>query len=136
MKKSWPPLRKYKNKGDKERGKLQKDVDKLQATYSAKVKARNEIETRLNRTKSLDELDERYETLKRANEEDQKVIDDENATSSDKQAAEARMEERREEFWKGWNHKSNKGKKLFLCASVSKTSSRNMAGLFKQLFCL
>ena len=43
-------------------------------------------------------MEERYETLKRANEEDQRVIDDENATSSDKQAAEARMEERREEL--------------------------------------
>ena len=81
-----------------ERIKLQKDVDKLQATYSAKVKERNEIEAGLNRTKTLDEMEERYETLKRANEEDQRVIDDENATSSDKQAAEARMEERREEL--------------------------------------
>ena len=36
----------------KERGKLQKDVDKLQATYSAKVKERNEIEAGLNRTKN------------------------------------------------------------------------------------
>ena len=67
-----------------ERSKLQKDVDKLQATYSAKVKERNEIEVGLNRTKTLDEMEERYETLKRANEEDQRVIDDENATSSDK----------------------------------------------------
>ena len=82
----------------KERGKLQKDVDKLQTTYSAKVKERNEIEAGLNRTKTLSEMEERYETLKRANEKDQRVIDDENATSSDKQAAEARMEERREEL--------------------------------------
>ena len=81
-----------------ERGKLQKDVDKLQATYSAKVKERNEMEAGLNRTKPLSEMEERYETLKRANEEDQRVIDDENAPSSDKQAAEARMEERREEL--------------------------------------
>ena len=82
----------------KERDKLQKDVDKLQTTLSTKVKERNKIEAGLNRTKSLDELEERYETLKRANEEDQRVIDDENATSSDKQAAEARMQERREEL--------------------------------------
>ena len=77
---------------------MQKDVDKLQTTYSAKVKERNEIEAGLNRTKTLDEMEERYETLKRANDEVQRVIDDENATSSDKQAAEARMEERREEL--------------------------------------
>ena len=47
---------------------------------------------------ALDELDERYETLKRENEKDQRVIDDENATSSDKQAAADRMAERREEM--------------------------------------
>ena len=82
----------------KEKGKLQKDFDKLQTTYSAKVKERNEIEAGLNRTKTLAELEEQYEKLKQANEEDQRVIDDENATSSDKQAAEARMEERREEL--------------------------------------
>ena len=82
----------------KEREKLQKDVDKLQATLSTKVKERDEMEAELNRAKLLDELEERYQTLKRANEEDQRVIDDENATSSDKQAAEARMEERREEL--------------------------------------
>ena len=35
-----------------ERSKLQKDVDKLQSTYSAKVKERNEIEAGLNRTKT------------------------------------------------------------------------------------
>ena len=81
-----------------ERSKLQKDVDKLQTTYAAKIKERNEIEAGLNRTKILDEMEERYETLKRANEEDQRVIDDENAPSSDKQAAEARMEERRKEL--------------------------------------
>ena len=82
----------------KERGQLQKDVDKLSATAAAKVKERDAIEAGLNRTKTLDEMEERYETLKRANEEDQRVLDDENATSSDKQAAEARMEERREEL--------------------------------------
>ena len=49
-----------------ERSKLQKDVDKLQTTYSAKVKERNEIEAGLNRTKTLDEMEKRYETLKRA----------------------------------------------------------------------
>ena len=96
--KEYATAEKIQKQRTKERGKLQKDVDKLQATYSAKVKERNEIEARLNRTKPLDELQERYETLKRANEEDQKVIDDENATLSDKQAAEVRMEERREEL--------------------------------------
>ena len=56
------------------------------------------METGLNRTKPLHELEERYETIKRENEEDQQVIDDGNATSSNKQAAAERMEERREEL--------------------------------------
>ena len=98
MKKNLLPAEKIQKLKTSDRQKLQKDVDKLQATYSAKVKERNETEARLNRTKPLDELDERYETLKRENVEDQRVIDDENATSSDKQAAAARMEERREEL--------------------------------------
>ena len=77
---------------------LKKNVDKSKTLYAAKVKERNETEAWLNRTKPLDELDERYQTLERENEEDQRVIDDENATSSDKQAAADRMEERREEM--------------------------------------
>ena len=58
----------------------------------------NETEAGLNRTKPLDELDERYETLKRENEEDQKVIYDPNASESDKQAAADRRAERNEEI--------------------------------------
>ena len=82
----------------KERSQEQAKNTQLEKEYSAVVKKRNETEAGLNRTKPLDELDERYETLKRENEEDQRVIDDENATSSDKQAAADRMEERREEM--------------------------------------
>ena len=53
---------------DKQRATLKKNVDKLSTSYAAKVKERNETETGLNRTKPLNELDERYETLKRGNE--------------------------------------------------------------------
>ena len=77
---------------------LQTNVDKLQTKYSAKVKERNDIEAGINRTKTLDELKERRETLKREDKKDQRVREDENATSSDKQAAEARMKARREEL--------------------------------------
>ena len=77
---------------------VQKNVDKLKTSISSTVKERNKTEAGLNRTKPIDELDERCETLKRENEEDQRVIDDENATSSDKQAVADRMEERREEM--------------------------------------
>ena len=77
-----------------ERLKLRKDVDKLQASYDTTVKERNDTEAGLNRTKPLDELKERDETLKRENEEDQRIIDDPNASQSEKQAAVARMAER------------------------------------------
>ena len=76
---------------------VQKNVDKLTKSISSTMK-RNETESGLNRTKPLDELDERYETLKRENEEDQKVIDDPNASESDKQAAADRRAERNEEM--------------------------------------
>ena len=59
-----------------------------------KSKKRNQTEEGLNRTKPLDELEETYETLKRENEEDQRVIDDENATSRDKHAAAERIADR------------------------------------------
>ena len=81
----------------KERDKASKEVARLQRQYTAQEQERNATEKGLNSTKPLESLEQRYETLNRTNEEDQRVIDDENATSSDKQAAEARMEERREE---------------------------------------
>ena len=73
-------------------------LDKAKSALSAKTKQRDETELGLNRTKSLKELEERLETLKRANDEDQLVMDDKNATSSDKQAAAERIIERDEEI--------------------------------------
>ena len=54
------------------------------------------LERNLNTTKPLDELEGTYETLIRENEEDQRIIDDENAYSDDKQAAEDRIANREE----------------------------------------
>ena len=82
----------------KERDKAAKEVERLKRQYAGQKQRRDATEADLNSTKPLNELKERYETLKRANDEDQLVIDDENATSSDKQAAAERMEERREEL--------------------------------------
>ena len=82
----------------KQRDKATREVARLQRKYATKKQERDATEAGLNSTKTLEELKERYATLKREDEEDQKVIDDENATSSDKQAAEARMEGRREEM--------------------------------------
>ena len=75
-----------------------RSIGKLKIDIFAITKERNEIELGLNRTKPLNELEERAETLKRANKEDRKVVDDDNATSSDKQAATARIIQRDEEI--------------------------------------
>ena len=52
----------------------------------------------MNRTKALDELKERENDLKHQNEEDRKIIQDENTTPSEREAAEARVAERNEEL--------------------------------------
>ena len=56
------------------------------------------MEVRVNDTRTLDELKEQEAELQRQNEEDQAVIDNEDASPSDKQAAEGRVEERQEEL--------------------------------------
>ena len=81
------------DKIQKQKTKKQADVDKLRTSYSAKVKERNETEAGLNRTKPLDELEERDETLKRQIEEDQRIINDENVSPSEKQARAERIAE-------------------------------------------
>ena len=56
------------------------------------------MEARLNDTRTLDELKEQEAELQRQNEEDQAVIDNEDASPSDKQAAEGGVAERQEEL--------------------------------------
>ena len=73
-------------------------VGKLRQELYAITKERDEIELGLNRTKPLNELEERYETLRRENEADRRIVDDDNATSSDKQTATERIIEREEEM--------------------------------------
>ena len=75
-----------------------RSVGKLKQEIYAAAKERNELELGLNRTKPLNELDERYETLRRENEADRRIVDDDNATSNDKQAATERIIEREEEM--------------------------------------
>ena len=85
-------------KKQKQKTTLQKNVDKLKTPYAAKVKERNDTEAGRNRTKPLDELEELCETLKRKNEEDQRIIDDANGPSEEKQAAANRIAERGKEM--------------------------------------
>ena len=55
------------------------------------------MEERLNTTKRLDDLNEQVAELQRKNEEDRVIINDEN-TSSEREAAEERVAERQEEL--------------------------------------
>ena len=80
-------LKQLQKRQDKTLKEVKQSIGKLKKDIFATTKERNEIELGLNRTKPLNELEEQYETLKRENEADRKVVDDDNATSSDKQAA-------------------------------------------------
>ena len=82
----------------KNKEKAQERVDRERAKLAQIEKERNEIEERLNKTKAIDELKEQKNDLKRQNEEDQKIIQDENTTPSEREAAEARVAERNEEL--------------------------------------
>ena len=82
----------------KTKAKEQTRVNQLRASLAAKESERNTMEARLNDTRTLDEMKEQEAELQRQNEEDQAVIDDENASPSDKRAAEGRVAERQEEL--------------------------------------
>ena len=82
----------------KTKAKEQTSIDQLRASLAAKESERNTMEARLNDTRTLDELKEQEAELQRQNEEDQAVIDSEDASPSDKQAAEGCVEERQEEL--------------------------------------
>ena len=78
--------------------KEQEKVDSLRAKIAAKESETNTMEERLNQTKPLDALKEQESELQHQNEEDQVIIQDENASPSEKEAAEDRVAERNEEI--------------------------------------
>ena len=78
----------------KNKEKIQEKVDREKKKLSEIERERNAIEERLNSTKRFDELNEDESRLKKLNEEDQAIIDDVNATESEKQDAEERIAER------------------------------------------
>ena len=82
----------------KNKDKAQAKVDRERAKLAQIEKDRNEIEKRLNSTKAIDELKEQESELKRQNEEDQAIIQDDNTSPSEREAAEARVAERNEEL--------------------------------------
>ena len=79
---------------DKERA----TVKKLRKDIAEKERKRNDLEEGLNSTKTLDGLNEQEAKLQRKNEEDQAIINDENTSPSEREAAEERVAERNEEI--------------------------------------
>ncbi|KAL9980506.1 hypothetical protein ACROYT_G009106 [Oculina patagonica] len=82
----------------KDKAKEQKKGDQLRAVRAAQESKRNTLEENLNNTKGLDDLKEKEAEIKQQNEEDKKIIEDDNASPSEKQAAEDRVAERTEEL--------------------------------------
>ena len=76
----------------------QKKVDEEKKKLDKKERERNLIEGRLNSTKSLDDLNEKESELKRQIEGDQAIIQDENTSPSEREAARDRIAERNEEL--------------------------------------
>ena len=104
LKKNYETEIKNKNKEVEDIKKLQKSKEKAQRKVAiereklAKIeRERNLMQERLNSTKTLDELNEQLSELKRKNEQYQEIIQDENASPSEREAAEARMSENNEQ---------------------------------------
>ena len=98
-------LEKTKKELDAREKKAKKEQKKMKEKVDQERKKLNEIERRKKNTeerfyeiKRLDELKERANDLNRQNEEDQALIQDENTTPTEREAAEARRAERNEEI--------------------------------------
>ena len=73
-------------------------MDRESAKLAEKEKYRNLVEERLNSTKPLEDLKERESELRQQIAEDQEIMDATDTSPSEKEAAEARVEERNEEL--------------------------------------
>ena len=71
----------------KERDKASKEVSRLQKKYETQRQKLATTEASLNRTKPLETLEVEEETLKRKIEEDQQILNDENASSEERNNA-------------------------------------------------
>ena len=67
-------------------------------TLLKKERKRNDLEEGLNRTKTLNELNEEEAKLQRKNEEDQAIINDENTSPSEREDAKGKVAERNKEI--------------------------------------
>jgi len=82
----------------KNKEKVQTKVDRLRERLTEKESERNVMEKRLNSTKPLDDLKEHESELQHQNKEDRAVIQDENTSPSEREAAETCVAERNEEL--------------------------------------
>ena len=80
----------------KQREKEQKKVNKLRTKVSTKERERNAVEEGLNSTKPFDDLREQEAELEHQNKEDKDVIENEDISPSDREAAEANVAAREE----------------------------------------
>ena len=78
--------------------KKSQQIGQIQTSLLEEEEKRDFLERRLNSTRSFDTLKEQESHLLRLNEEDQAIINDENAVSFDKNAAEERIAARNEEL--------------------------------------
>ena len=82
----------------KNKQKVQEKVQKERAKLNEIVEKRNLMEERLNSIKPLDDLNEREAELRQQNYADQEIIDATDTSTSEKEAARDRIEERNEEI--------------------------------------
>ena len=73
---------------------MRADGDNIKKGLASKETEKIAKENSFYKTKPLDELNGRESELRRQNEEDQAIIQDENVFPSDREAAEARVVER------------------------------------------
>ena len=85
-------------KKSKNKENTQEMIDQLQSSISEEERKKIALEENLNSTKTFDALKEQEIHLQRLNEEDQVIIQDEMATSFDKEAAEERVAARNKEL--------------------------------------
>ena len=78
-------------KNAKQADKIQKEIDKLMLDNRGLAERLDELRTKKDAIKLLDELKQNKEELERQIEDDKRVIADKNTTSSEREAAEARV---------------------------------------------
>ena len=83
---------------EKQRKTQQANVAKLKAQIATKTKERNKLQAGLDSTKPLDELKQQADELNQHITEDLRIVEDENTSPSEREAARERLAERNEEL--------------------------------------